>query len=69
MKLIFSIITLAIFSNINAQKDCDAYARKAVEAEFMEYGFSSQQEVDEAKEFYYNSCTEAGGNIDDPVFM
>jgi hypothetical protein len=62
-------MALVVLFSANAQTDCKSYAKKAMQAEFMAYGFDSQEAVNEAINFYYNACTEAGGDIENPVFI
>lgn len=62
-------VMLFMSTSVFALVDCMSYAKKSMRAEFMAYGFDSQEEVDEAISWYFNACNEAGGDIDNPVFL
>ena len=69
MKKVFSVMAVVLFLSASAYANCESYARAAMRAEFMAYGFDNQAQVDQALEYYENACIAADGNIEMPVFL
>jgi len=60
------------FARINAQYptvDCVEYGINAANAEEDHYGLMSTSEWLHVAADYVAACNDAGGNIDDPVFL
>lgn len=68
-------IGLLAISTLNASivdQNCNRYAAASVRAEFRAFGFSSQEEVDEAFDWYKQVCEEANTNGEtllEPAFV
>lgn len=73
--LSFTIIGFAANSNTVIEDkallvDCGSYAAGAVQAEMIHYQqFYDPIQYKSAYDWYYEACTNAGGNIQPPIFL